>query len=137
MEPALDAEADEELALASEHTLQETSARLLQRTRNSGLILTAYICVAASPQVHVQRVQAPAASHNAQACSQMAVLQAGACCALGSACSWLYLSLIVKEVEQLPSTYQSPMLAARNIDNWFLQKLAMWATSYRYCSSNG
>ena len=58
-------------------------------------------------------------------------MQAGACCAVGAACSWAYLSLIVREIEQLPNTYESPMLAAKETENWFLQKLAMWATSYR------
>ena len=58
-------------------------------------------------------------------------MQAAACCACGTAGSLLYLSLIAREVERLPSDYESDMLAAKEHENWLVSKLWMWALAYR------
>ena len=121
-------------AHAAEH--QHTAAAAHQNLRPSAHGL--HLCGSVPTGTHT--TSCPVTDSKAQAWERSDRhhdLQAGACCALGSTCSWAYLSLIAKEVEQLPCSYQSPMLAAKDTENWFLQKLAVWATSYRCCSTAG
>ena len=116
----------QEEALAN--SLPGVKARLQQRTRESALLLAAYLCLAASPQVSahsLSRQCQPCVCHSA------AAMQAAVCCACGSAGSMVYLSLLSREVERLPADYQSSMLAAKQNDSWLLRKLSMWALSYQ------